>query len=98
MGLSIFLLRIYSQSWNEFTFILFLIELGISYSCIAMVTDYDCWKDDTEPVDVPQVLKVIAQNVERVRSLFVQVVKKIGEEDWSEMIKSNQVILIYLYI
>lgn len=65
-------------------------ELGISYSCIAMVTDYDCWKDDTEPVDVPQVLKVIAQNVERVRSLFVQVVKKIGEEDWSEMIKSNQ--------
>jgi len=65
-------------------------ELGVSYSCIAMVTDYDCWKDDTEPVDVPQVLKVIAQNVERVRSLFVQVVKKIGEEDWSEMIKSNQ--------
>lgn len=65
-------------------------ELGISYSCIAMVTDYDCWKDDTEPVDVTQVLKAIAQNVERVRSLFVQVVKKIGEEDWSEMIKSNQ--------
>ena len=60
-----------------------------------MVTDYDCWKDDAEPVDVPQVLKVIAQNVERVRSLFVQVVKKIGEEDWSEMIKSNQVIYSY---
>jgi len=65
-------------------------ELGMSYSCIAMVTDYDCWKDDVEAVDAQHVLKIIANNVERVRALFVQAVKHIGEQDWSEVIKENQ--------
>ena len=67
-------------------------ELGMSYSCIAMVTDYDCWKDDVEAVDAQHVLKIIANNVERVRALFVQAVKHIGEQDWSEVIKENQVL------
>ena len=31
----------------------------MSYNAIAMVTDYDCWKDDTEAVDAQHVLKVI---------------------------------------
>ena len=65
-------------------------ELGMSYTCIAMVTDYDCWKDNTEAVDVQDVLKVMAQNVERVRTLFVQAVKFIGEQDWSEIIDENK--------
>ena len=66
-------------------------ELGMSYSCIAMVTDYDCWKDDVKAVDAQHVLKIIANNVERVRALFVQAVKHIGQQDWSEVIKANQV-------
>ena len=58
-----------------------------------MVTDYDCWKENTEAVDVQDVLKVMAQNVERVRTLFVQAVKFIGLQDWSEVIDANKVIL-----
>jgi len=65
-------------------------ELGMSYNAIAMVTDYDCWKDDTEAVDAQQVLKVISENVKRVRTLFVQAVKFIGQQDWEDVIKSNQ--------
>jgi len=65
-------------------------ELGMSYNAIAMVTDYDCWKDDTEAVDAQHVLKVIKENVERVRDLFVQAVKFIGQQDWADVIKSNQ--------
>jgi len=65
-------------------------ELGMSYNAIAMVTDYDCWKDDTEAVDAQHVLKVIRENVERVRALFVQAVKFIGQQDWADVIKSNQ--------
>ena len=66
----------------------------MSYNAIAMVTDYDCWKDDTEAVDAQHVLKVISENVERVRTLFVQAVKLIGQQDWSDVIKSNQVIFL----
>ena len=67
----------------------------MSYNAIAMVTDYDCWKDDTEAVDAQHVLKVISENVERVRTLFVQAVKLIGQQDWSDVIKSNQVCNIF---
>ena len=63
----------------------------MSYNAIAMVTDYDCWKDDTEAVDAQHVLKVIKENVDRVRALFVQAVKFIGQHDWEDVIKSNQV-------
>ena len=66
----------------------------MSYNAIAMVTDYDCWKDDTEAVDAQHVLKVIKENVERVRALFVQAVKFIGQHDWADVIKSNQVIFL----
>ena len=71
-------------------------ELGMSYSCIAMVTDYDCWKDDVEAVDAQHVLKVISENVERVRTLFVEVVKYMGNQDWSDLIKKNKVWMIIL--
>lgn len=67
-------------------------ELGMSYAAIAMVTDYDCWKDDTEAVDAQHVLKVMSQNVEKVRRLFVQVVKSIGNHKWDEIIKANKVL------
>jgi 5'-methylthioadenosine phosphorylase len=66
----------------------------MSYNAIAMVTDYDCWKDDTEAVDAQHVLKVISENVERVRALFVQAVKFIGQHDWEDVIKSNKVIFL----
>ena len=69
----------------------------MSYNAIAMVTDYDCWKDDTEAVDAQHVLKVIRENVERVRALFVQAVKFIGQQDWADVIKSNQVCTINIF-
>ena len=66
-------------------------ELGISYAAIAMVTDYDCWRDDTQAVEAQDVMKVIAQNVDRVRKLFVEAVKAIGQEQWEDTIKANKV-------
>lgn len=72
-------------------------ELGLSYAAIAMVTDFDCWKDDIPSVDAQHVLKVIADNVENVRKLFVEVVKHMGKRDWSETIKVNKVGLIRAY-
>ena len=66
-------------------------ELGISYAAIAMVTDYDCWKEGEKAVEAQHVMKVIADNVDRVRKLFTEVVKAMGNQNWSETIKSNKV-------
>ena len=46
---------------------------------VAMVTDYDVWKE--KPVDVEQVLKTVAENLENVRNLVGKVVPRIPEDD-----------------
>jgi 5'-methylthioadenosine phosphorylase len=37
-------------------------EAELCYSTVAMVTDYDCWREGHESVTVEQVLKVVNQN------------------------------------
>jgi len=49
-------------------------ELGIPYQSIAMVTDYDCWKENEEPVTHEMVLKTMKENAENVISLITNVV------------------------
>ena len=44
-------------------------ELGIPYAAIAMSTDYDCWKEDEEPVSWEEVIKVFNKNVNKVLRL-----------------------------
>ena len=52
-------------------------ELGIPYQSIAMVTDYDCWKENEEPVTFEMVLKTMAENAEKVKSLIIDVLSVI---------------------
>lgn len=52
-------------------------ELGIPYQTIAMSTDYDCWKEDEEPVTFEMVMERMQENAEKVKKLLVKVVKKI---------------------
>ena len=47
-------------------------EAEISYATIAMVTDYDCWHDEHEPVDVKEVIRVMHENRERVQQLLLR--------------------------
>lgn len=65
-------------------------EAGISYASIAMVTDYDCWKDDIEPVDAQHVLKVMGANVENVKKLLVESIRLMAKVDWADVIKKNK--------
>lgn len=46
-------------------------EAGIPYAVVAMSTDYDCWKDDEEPVTWDQILAIFEQNVEKVVHLLI---------------------------
>lgn len=56
-------------------------ELGIPYATTALVTDYDCWKDD-EQVSMELVMKTFKENSHKAKSLFVEAVKRIAKEDW----------------
>tara|TARA_Y100000034_G_scaffold135115_1_gene205744 strand:+ start:641 stop:1390 length:750 start_codon:yes stop_codon:yes gene_type:complete len=50
-------------------------ELSIPYAAVAMSTDYDCWKDDEEPVTWEKVIEVFNKNSQNVINLLLDVVK-----------------------
>jgi 5'-methylthioadenosine phosphorylase len=52
-------------------------EAGIPYAAIAMSTDYDCWKDDEEPVSWDAILKIFKGNVEKVTTLLINTIPKV---------------------
>lgn len=53
-------------------------EAGIPYAVIAMSTDYDCWKEDEEPVSWEEILEVFNLNADRVKQLVANVIIKIA--------------------
>ncbi len=63
-------------------------EIGIKYAAIAMSTDYDCWKQDEEPVTWEQVLKIFNNNAEKVKKLIIQTISKFNTAE-SDFIKSK---------
>lgn len=52
-------------------------ELGIPYASVALVTDYDCWKDSHESVSVDLVMKTLHENAENTKRLFIKAVEEI---------------------
>ncbi len=48
-------------------------EAEICYASVAMVTDYDCWKDDSRAVEVGDIVRVLNDNADRSRSLVAAV-------------------------
>jgi 5'-methylthioadenosine phosphorylase len=44
-------------------------EAELPYASVAMVTDYDCWREDTDAVTVTNVLAVLHENADRARTL-----------------------------
>lgn len=53
-------------------------ELDICYASIAMATDYDCWREDTESVTMEMVLEAMEDNAENAKKLLVAVIPKIN--------------------
>jgi len=56
-------------------------EAGIPYAAVAMSTDYDCWKQDEEPVTWESVLEIFSQNVEKVMNLLIHAIPVINGLD-----------------
>jgi 5'-methylthioadenosine phosphorylase len=50
-------------------------EAEIAYATVAMVTDYDCWHDDHQEVDVASVIKVLKENVAKAQRLVTRLAR-----------------------
>ena len=54
-------------------------EAEISYATLAMVTDYDCWKVEEEPVSVETVIACLKKNVSSAKTIIRNAVPKIPD-------------------
>lgn len=50
-------------------------EAGIPYAAVAMSTDYDCWKEDEDPVTWEEILEVFNKNANNVTQLLSKVIE-----------------------
>ena len=53
-------------------------EAELPYATVAMVTDYDCWREEEEAVSVTDVLKVLHHNAERAAALVDRIAARMA--------------------
>jgi 5'-methylthioadenosine phosphorylase len=53
-------------------------EAELPYATVAMVTDYDCWREEEEAVSVTDVLKVLNRNAERAAALVGRIAARMA--------------------
>lgn len=60
-------------------------EAEIAFATVAMITDYDCWKVEEEPVSAQTVLSHLLANADTARKVVVEVIPRIPTEpNWPE--------------
>src|SRR5207247_5858994 len=60
-------------------------EAEIAFATMAMITDYDCWKVDEDPVSAQTVLSHLMANAETAKKVLVDVIPRIPTEpNWPE--------------
>jgi len=55
-------------------------EAEICYATLAMVTDYDCWHDEHDNVDVASVIAIMRSNTEKAQRLVLNLTKGFPKE------------------
>ncbi|XP_032230535.2 S-methyl-5'-thioadenosine phosphorylase isoform X1 [Nematostella vectensis] len=65
-------------------------EAGLCYAAIAMVTDYDCWRDDHAPVTVESVIATFKVNVANAIKILIAAIPEIAAKDWTEIINERK--------
>jgi 5'-methylthioadenosine phosphorylase len=69
-------------------------EAEIAFATMAMITDYDCWKVEEEPVSAEIVLSHLMANAETARKVLVDVIPQIPTEaDWPEHFALNTALI-----
>jgi 5'-methylthioadenosine phosphorylase len=55
-------------------------EAELPYALVGMVTDYDCWREDEEAVDVAQVIAQLSANAVKARKMVMHLLRNLPEE------------------
>jgi 5'-methylthioadenosine phosphorylase len=60
-------------------------EAEIALATMAMITDYDCWKEEEEPVSAQTVFGHLTANAETAKKILVDAIPRVPTEpDWPE--------------
>ncbi|MET3712200.1 5'-methylthioadenosine phosphorylase [Sphingomonas trueperi] len=54
-------------------------EAELPYALVGMVTDYDCWREGEEAVDVAQVIAQLSSNAEKARKMVMHLLRNLPE-------------------
>ncbi|KAI8423683.1 hypothetical protein MSG28_012718 [Choristoneura fumiferana] len=66
-------------------------EAGLSYAALALVTDYDCWRDNETSVSVSEVLAMFSRNVQKAADVIVDAVQLLASETDLGYLDAHQV-------
>lgn len=55
-------------------------EAELPYALVGMVTDYDCWREEGEAVDVAQVIAQLSDNAGKARRLVMHLLRNLPAE------------------
>lgn len=56
-------------------------EAELPYATVAMITDYDCWREETEAVSVEAVLAVLQRNSETARQTIINLAEILANKE-----------------
>ena len=60
-------------------------EAEIALATLAMITDYDCWKVDEEPVSAQTIFEHLVSNAEAAKKILREAIPRIpAEANWGE--------------
>lgn len=65
-------------------------EVGLCYAALALVTDYDSWREGEEGVNVEEVMKTFRLNSDHALAVLQKAIPAIAKEEWTGVLKSNQ--------
>ncbi|MCP3732682.1 S-methyl-5'-thioadenosine phosphorylase [Sphingomonas sp. MG17] len=54
-------------------------EAELPYALVGMVTDYDCWREEEDAVDVAQIIAQLSANAEKARAMVVNLLRALPE-------------------
>jgi len=55
-------------------------EAELPYAMVGMVTDYDCWREDEEAVDVAQVIAQLGVNAAKAKAMVMHLLRNLPAE------------------
>jgi 5'-methylthioadenosine phosphorylase len=69
-------------------------EAEIAFATMAMITDYDCWKVEEEPVSAEIVLSHLMANAETARKVILRAIPQVPTEpNWPEHFALNTALI-----